>query len=450
MIRPMRSDPLVHRNPTTMTPFLDLGALLVASAIVLCAATPRAQSDSKRAPQDPAVTALLDKMAAGRGATTASRDTAITIEGDYTVAFQGQKDPVAKGTFREIFVGSDLARHTSTMGSFAPMEKGVLRDMVWEVDPMIGAKVHRGTSAAAVRRWFALLRGEDPRTVYREITRDGTRKVDGRDVTVLKMTPADGAPDLFHVDADGTLLRVETALPAPESADAAFGMNDLMPSVVTFADWKKVDGGRFPMQRTLQMGPATVSFVCKTATVGAAIDAAKFDPPAAVAKVKLDATSPAYDANGKPVPQVVEQKAQPVASIRVKIKPADLASELAVLLPEVHQHLASIGAKLAGPPFSRYHAWSETEIDMEAGIPVQAPIEAKGRIQNSELPAGKTVTVWHTGPYEGLRQAHEGMRAWIAQQKLEARGGCWEVYWTDPGMVTDPAKWRTQLFTPVK
>ena len=32
---------------------------------------------------------------------------------------------------------------------------------------------------------------------------------------------------------------------------------------------------------------------------------------------------------------------------------------------------------------------------------------------------------------------------------LEAAGGPWEVYWTNPGMVPDPAKWRTQIFAPL-
>lgn len=449
MIRASRPDPLVQPTPRAMNPFPDLTILLVAGCLVLTTAV-RAQSDQKRPPLDPAVTAVLDKLAARRGPSAPAKDTAIAIDGDYAVTFEGVAEPVAKGTFREIFAGQDLARHTSTIGEFAPMEKGLHRDVVWEVDPMIGAKVHRGNSAAAVRRYFALLRGDDPRTTYRDIAIDRTETIDGRTVTVLKMTPAEGAADVFHVDADGTLLRVETALPAPESADAAWDMPDLMPTVIAFADWKKIDGGWLPMQRKLLMGKATVSFACKTATVGTPVDAAKFAPPAAVEKVKLDAVGPAFDKSGKAVHQIVERKVQPVASVRVKIAPTAISSELAVLLPEVHQHLTAIGAKMAGPPFTRYHAMSDTEIDLEAGIPVQEPIEPKGRIQNSELPAGRTVTVWHVGPYDGLRKAHEAMGAWIEQQKLKVRGGCWEVYWTDPGMVPDPAKWRTQLFAPVE
>ena len=73
-----------------------------------------------------------------------------------------------------------------------------------------------------------------------------------------------------------------------------------------------------------------------------------------------------------------------------------------------------------------------------------------GRVENSELPAGKAITCWHVGPYDQLSQAHEGLRAHLTAKKLTPRGGCWEIYWTDPGMVPDPKKWRTQLFAPIE
>ena len=227
-------------------------------------------------------------------------------------------------------------------------------------------------------------------------------------------------------------------------------MNDAMPTTITFADWKDVDGGRFPMKRTLRMGPATVSYSCTSVAVGAPIDVAKFDPPPEVTKAEVQPLGPAFGPDGKPVYQLIDATAQPVASIRVKIKPAEITTVLSVLLPEVHNHLTATGAQMAGPPFSRYHSWSEGKIDIEAGIPVRAPIEPKGRVENSTLPAGKALMAWHMGPYDRLTQAHEALRANMAERKLKPRGGPWEVYFTDPGMVPDPSKWRTQLFLPVE
>jgi effector-binding domain-containing protein len=151
-----------------------------------------------------------------------------------------------------------------------------------------------------------------------------------------------------------------------------------------------------------------------------------------------------------PTYAIVERTLQPVASIRVQVKPDEISATLAVLLPEVMAHITATGAKMAGAPFSRYHTFGADSIDLEAGIPVASAITPSGRVQASELPAGKAVTAWHIGPYDQLAKAHAALKAHLESKQLRARGGPWEVYWTDPGMVRDPAKWRTQLFQPIE
>jgi len=105
---------------------------------------------------------------------------------------------------------------------------------------------------------------------------------------------------------------------------------------------------------------------------------------------------------------------------------------------------------MAGVPFTLYHRVDGDQIDAEAGIPVVSPIEDKGRVKASELPAGRTLMTWHSGPYDQLTGAHQKLRDHAAEQKLTPRAGPWESYWTDPGMVPDPARWKTQLFLPVE
>jgi effector-binding domain-containing protein len=424
--------------------------LTTSTLVFVSAMCAQAPAKTVRKPADPAVEALLAKVATNMGVPAGTKQANIVIEGSYTVTFKNAPEPVAKGSLHEWFAGADLARSTMQMGEFGAMERGIHKDTAWEVDPSMGAKVHRGVNAAATRRYFALLRCEDPRNTYQEFTKTGTQVIDGRELTVLRMAAAEGKPDVWYVDADGTVARIDIALPSPESADAAFGIDDSMDTQITFADWQKSEGGRFPMRCTLRMGPAQVSSVRSKITVGAEIDPAKFTPPDAVAKVVNAPTGPAFGAEGGPMYQIIEREAQPVVSIRVKIKPAEISTQLAILLPEVMAHLSAVGAKLAGPPFSRYHSASDTEIDMEAGFPVKKPVEAKGRIKNSELPAGKVVTCWHVGPYEKLSAAHAGLQAHLAEKTLKARGGVWEVYWTDPGMVPDQTKWKTQLFAPIE
>ncbi|MBL9079208.1 MAG: GyrI-like domain-containing protein [Planctomycetes bacterium] len=421
-------------------------AALFASLFCVTAAGQEPAADPGRA--------LLARLDAQRVPAAKVAATTLAIEGTYTVTFagMGNGEPVAKGTFQEAFAGADLARHTSDMGPLGKMERGIRGDLVWEVDPGMGAKVHRGVHDAAVRRYYAWLRGAPLSPLYTKATKTGSETVGERECEVWRLEPAAGPADVVRMAADGTVLRLDIALPVPESADATWELQDAMPATVTFADWTEIDGVRLPRQRTMQMGPATVAFACTKLQFGATFAREAFEPPPAVAKAKAaPAAEPAFGPDGKPNYQVVPRDAQPAVTIRVKCKPDEIGKTLGTILPEVMAHLTEVGGKVAGPPFSVYHCKpGDAEVDLEGGIPVQAPVAEKGRVKNMALPAGRTLTAWHVGPYEGLAAAHEGLQQHVAAKGYKVRGPVWEVYWTDPGMVPDPAKWRTQLFQPIE
>jgi len=434
---------------------MNARTVLFSSLAAACAALslPGQESSGQQsgAKVDPAAAALLEKVDARLGM-PAGNDRCLILRGDYTIHFGGAANgqPVMKGAFSEHYRGGSHSRHRSEMGDYGALERGTSPERAWESDPAMGAKVLQGVQADAVRRFYANMAGRSPRALYRGIAPVGEKKVDGVACTELRMDGARGKPDHWSVDANGRVLRIVTNLPSPESAPAGAKMDDLERATIAFADWRKVGKLELPFRRTMTMGPAIVTFRCKTIEVVESIEDRVFVPPKSVQKARTTAVEPAFGADGKPNYQVVQRAQQHVASIRVKCKPADLSKQLAILLPEVMAHVQAVGAKMAGAPFSRYHKMSDTEIELEAGIPVKAPFEEKGRVKNSKLPAGKAASCWHVGPYQGLGKAHQGLGAWIASQKLTQRGGPWEVYWTDPGMVPDPKKWRTQLFVPLK
>ncbi len=407
---------------------------------------------SRPAAENPDLTALLARIDKTRGTPKSDPPLSLRVEGTYTVVIDGAAggQPVAKGAFRESFVGTDQARHTSEMGPMGALERGLVGDLAWEVDPAMGAKIHRGANAAVVRRFFAVLRGDSPRKLYQSFEWLHAEAIDGREHRAVRMVAAEGPPDIWFVDADGVVSRVEMYLPAPESADATFAIDDGMRARIGFADWKDVDGVQRAYTRTIRMGYATVSMTCTKITSPAKIEAKTFAPPAAIEKLEPAATGPAFGADGKTNYQIIAREAQPVASIRIKCKPSEISTQLAVLLPEIMAHLNASGAAMAGAPYSRYHAFGPDEMDLEAGIPVREAIPEKGRIKNGTLPAGRTVTCWHIGPYHDLSKAHAALQAHMNSEKLVARGGPWEVYWTDPGMVPDSSKWRTQIFAPIE
>jgi effector-binding domain-containing protein len=337
------------------------------------------------------------------------------------------------------------------MGEHGLMERGATEDFVWEVEPMTGAKVYSEAPEANARRYFAIVRGARPGELYREIASAGTKTLDGREHAVLKMTPKSGKPDTWFVDpATGVVGRIDIGLPTPEGAELVWAMGDDIDAQITFGDWKRVGGVLYPHRRSMKMGHATFVSTCTKIEPNAKIEPDRFKPPEAVTKAKAAAATRKPAGESRPAYEIVDRDAQNVASIRVKCKSEDISATLSVIFPEIMSHLNSEGVRITGVPFTRYHAIDGEQIDLEAGMPVAKPIEEKGRIKNSELPGGRTVLAWHVGPYEKLKEAHEALKGYVAANKLAARGGPWELYWTDPGVVPDPAKWRTQLFLPIE
>jgi effector-binding domain-containing protein len=154
-------------------------------------------------------------------------------------------------------------------------------------------------------------------------------------------------------------------------------------------------------------------------------------------------------------PEIIERPAQPYVAIRTQVTMQELAG-LGQRLGEVFGWLAVHDLAPAGPPFFRYNLIDmEHELEVEAGVPVQAAVEGDGEVISGVLPAGRYATVIHVGHPDGLIAAVAALLDWAAGQGLEwdmwetvagERWGCrLEVYLTDPGEQPDMAKWETQL-----
>jgi effector-binding domain-containing protein len=148
--------------------------------------------------------------------------------------------------------------------------------------------------------------------------------------------------------------------------------------------------------------------------------------------------------------EIKEVKSQPVMSIRTQCHAAEIGPILQEILPEVWAHVTKLGGTPAGPPFTRYHGFSENRVDLEGGIPVEKHVTAEGRVEASELPGGKVATTIHTGPYEKLPDAHDALHVWIEKNGKEPAGPQWEYYRTDPGQEPDPNKRQTELLWPIR
>ncbi len=140
---------------------------------------------------------------------------------------------------------------------------------------------------------------------------------------------------------------------------------------------------------------------------------------------------------------------QAIASIRTTCAPAEIGGTLRQIIPEVWGYLKQQGADAVGPPFTRFHGFADTAVELEAGFPVKATIDGDGRVEPGELPGGLVACTDHIGPYDKLPDAHDAIDAWIKENNHESNGLQWEVYWDDPGEVP-PVSLRTELLWPIK
>jgi effector-binding domain-containing protein len=277
--------------------------------------------------------------------------------------------------------------------------------------------------------------------------------------------PPGGKSERWFLDrATNELVRVAVVYPGPTG--------ESLPMQTVLGDWRAVDGILYPHERVQELigglapEPSDGSGVAEAAAAPLmriryvcdslrheALDLARVAPPPEVAAAILDpskrAPAPSADPNECKLETIERQH---VATVRLEVDATQVSAALAGVLGEVVAAVTEQGAEMTGPPFSRYHEidTAKNRIDLEAGIPVKAPIRPSGRVKPSELPGGRVAATWHIGSFTHLQQSYDRLEKWLAEQELRARGGFWEVYWTDPGLEPDPSSWRTQILWPVE
>jgi len=154
-------------------------------------------------------------------------------------------------------------------------------------------------------------------------------------------------------------------------------------------------------------------------------------------------------------PQITTRDEQPYAAIRATVTMADLG-QLAARFGEVFAWLGARGVAPAGAPFFKYNVIDmERELEVEAGVPLAAPVVGDDQMVSGVLPAGQYVTLTHVGPPSELIDANRQLLEWAAEQDLtwdvsaDDHGERWvsrlEIYLTDPDVEPDMSKWETEL-----
>jgi len=148
--------------------------------------------------------------------------------------------------------------------------------------------------------------------------------------------------------------------------------------------------------------------------------------------------------------------AQPYAGIRMRVTMDGLPGAVDEAFPELFGWLAAQDVLVTGPPFIRYLVIDmAAELQIELAVPVSADVSGAERVQPGVLPAGRYVSLRHTGPYDGLIASNAALQQWAQQQGVvfdswdSPAGSVWrgraEHYLTNPAAEPDPAKWEVDV-----
>ena len=140
----------------------------------------------------------------------------------------------------------------------------------------------------------------------------------------------------------------------------------------------------------------------------------------------------------------------PYLSVRDTADLHTISQKLGMSYGIIMQSIIKQGLKQAGPIFAIYHSDSETNFDMEPGIPVDKPGKDDGKVKADVIKAGNVVVAHYFGPYEQTGKAHAAIYEWILANNKKMAGRPWEVYITDPITEKDTAKWQTDIYYPIE
>jgi effector-binding domain-containing protein len=141
--------------------------------------------------------------------------------------------------------------------------------------------------------------------------------------------------------------------------------------------------------------------------------------------------------------KLTEAKAITTAVIRSQVPVQELARFVPAACGEVWQFIRSAGLRQPGRHVTLYLDGGFVEV----GAEVSEPFAGNERIRCSELPAGRTVTTVHFGPYQHLKRAHDAIHEWCIRHGHQCSGTSWEIYghWEESWNM-DASKIRTDVF----
>jgi effector-binding domain-containing protein len=148
---------------------------------------------------------------------------------------------------------------------------------------------------------------------------------------------------------------------------------------------------------------------------------------------------------------IKELASQNILGIRYHTDYEHLSESIGRAYTDLFTHLGELGEYPGGPPMTLYYGeeFDESDIDMEACVPVNRVLPGKGEVKWRELPGGLMVSTLHIGPYHEVAGAYQALDLWAKENGYNYAGPAREVYLVNPDMVDDEADLRTEIIFPI-
>lgn len=149
-------------------------------------------------------------------------------------------------------------------------------------------------------------------------------------------------------------------------------------------------------------------------------------------------------------PEILTTAAVQAAVIPITCRREDMPKVFGPAVQELFGVLGAQGIKTSGAVFAHHLKMPPGEFVFELGVEVLSPVQASGRVQAGLLAAGRVAHTTYTGPYEGLHPAWAAFDDWMTAQGLAQAEDLWEHYVFGPDKTDDPARYRTELYRPLR
>ena len=121
------------------------------------------------------------------------------------------------------------------------------------------------------------------------------------------------------------------------------------------------------------------------------------------------------------------------------------------LYAQINQYMDANEIVSDAAPLIIYHLWTDSIVDVEAGIPILDSIEVNDlSIRLNKMLPGNVVTAVHYGAYDRLPETYFGINEWMRKNRVVVTAPPWESYITDPVKEENSEKWETAIFFPVE